>query len=208
MAAQEPQIVTIESDSDEPTIPNGYGSQQPIVPPSPKDFKFPPNPFNVLNSMTVIPRNKDYNLQSPEPSNPSPISTPPMNLITIEGWETPHTAIDDTTFFFKDEPRKVYWDIFSSDTFDSNEPRPISFLSGLTSTPPPPRWWKMKLSMGMSFVQNGECRNTTERHVASPYHYKRHPNAQNKLKTLLLLKFYIYFLTMAHRNGYESNTYP
>ena len=33
VASLEPQIVKVESDSKEPTVPSGYGKQQPIIPP-------------------------------------------------------------------------------------------------------------------------------------------------------------------------------
>ena len=54
VASPEPQIVTIDSDSNEPTFSNGFGHQHPIVPPSLNDLNFPPNPFNVLTTMAVI----------------------------------------------------------------------------------------------------------------------------------------------------------
>ena len=136
VASPEPRIVTLDSDSNDPTIPYGFGSQQPIVPPSFNDLNLPPNPFNVLATMAVV-RVDDANIpHSPEPSIPSPISTPPMNVSTIEGWDTTHTTTDNATFYTDDEPRRVYWDISSSDTFDSNEPRNVSVASSPSSTPP------------------------------------------------------------------------
>ena len=122
VASPEPRIVTLDSDSNDPTIPNGFGSQQPIVPPSLNNLNLPPNPFNVLATMAVVRVDDAYSPQSPEPSIPSPISTPPMNVSTIEVWDTTHTTTDDNTLYTDDEPRRVYWDISSSDTFDSNEP--------------------------------------------------------------------------------------
>ena len=77
VASLEPQIVTIESDSNEPTFPYGFGSQHPIVPPSLNDLNLPPNPVNVLATMAVIRADQEYSPQSPEPSIPSPNSTPP-----------------------------------------------------------------------------------------------------------------------------------
>ena len=77
LASLEPRLVTINSDSNEPTIPYGFGSQHPIVAPSLNDLNWPPNPFNVLATMAVIRTNEEYSPQSPEPSIPSPISTPP-----------------------------------------------------------------------------------------------------------------------------------
>ena len=89
VTSPEPQIVTIDSDSNEPTFPYGIGNQNPIVPLSLNELNLPPNPSNVLATMAVIRRDKDDSPQSPEPSDPSPISTHPMNVSTIEGWETP-----------------------------------------------------------------------------------------------------------------------
>ena len=169
VASPEPRIVTLDSDSNDPTMPYGFGDQQPIVPPSLNDLNLPPNPFNVLATMAVIRVDDEYSPQSPEPTIPSPISTPPMNVSTIEGWDTTHTATDNDTIYTDDEPRRVYWDISSSDTFDSNEPRNVSAASS-----PPPRQ-KRKLSMGMSFPQKGECRSTPARHAANPYCKENHP---------------------------------
>ena len=89
-------------------IPYGFGNQHPIVPPSLNDRNLPPNPFNVLSTMAGIPLDEEYSPQSTEPSGPSPISTPQMNLRTIEGWETPHATTDENTIHSKDESRRVY----------------------------------------------------------------------------------------------------
>ena len=111
VASPEPRIVTLDCDSNDPTIPYGLGNQQPIVPPSLNDLNLPPHPFHVFASMAVIQQDQEDSPQPPEPSDPSPISTPPMNLRTIEGWETPHTTTDDNTFYLSEnEPRRVYWD--------------------------------------------------------------------------------------------------
>ena len=67
VASPEPQIVTIDSDSNEATIPYEFGSQHPIVPPSINDLNMPPNPFNVLATMAVIRADEKYSRQSPEP---------------------------------------------------------------------------------------------------------------------------------------------
>ena len=155
VASPEPRIVTLDSVSNDPTIPYGFGSQRPIVPPSLSDLNLPPNPSNVLATMAVVQVDDAYSPHSPEPSIPSPISTPPMNVSTIEGWDTTHTTTDDATFYTDDELRRVYRDIPSSDTFDTNEPRNVSVASSPSSTPPPPRRQKRELSIGMSFLKNG-----------------------------------------------------
>ena len=132
-----PHIVTIDCESNEPTMPNGFGRQLPIIPPSLNDLNLPPNPFNVLAAMAVANPTKEgydenYSPQTPELSEPSLITTPPMNVSTIDGWETPHTTTDDNTFYFVDEPRRI-------------------FLPSTPSPTPPPRKLKRKLSLGMSF---------------------------------------------------------
>ena len=56
VASPEPQIVTIESDSNEPTFPYAFGAQYPIVPPSLNDLNLPANPFNVWRLLSRINR--------------------------------------------------------------------------------------------------------------------------------------------------------
>ena len=175
VASPEPRIVTLDSDSNDPTMPYGFGNQQPIVPPSLNDLNLPPNPFNVLATMAIIRVDDEYGPQSPEPTIPSPISTPPMNVSTIEGWDTTHTTTDNDTFYTDDEPRRVYWDIPLSDTFDSNEPKNVSVASSPSSTPPHPPRQKRRLSMGMSFSQKWECRSTPARHAPNLYRKESHP---------------------------------
>ena len=177
VASPEPRIVTLDSDSNGPTMPYGFGNQQPIVPPNLIDLNLPPNPFNVLATMAVNRGNDEYSPQSPEPSIPSPISTPPMKVSTIEGWDTTHTTTDDVTFYTDDGPRRVYWHISSSDTIDSNEPRNVSVASSPSSTPPPPRRQKRKLSIGMSFPQKGGVSQHTCEACDQPLPKEKPPNA-------------------------------
>ena len=178
VASAEPHIVTIESDSNEPTFPYAFGAQYPIVPPSLNDFILPPNLFNVLASMAVIQQDQKDSPQSPEPSDPSPISTPPMNLSTIEGWETPHTTTDGNTFYSSEnEPRRVYWDFSPNETFESNEPRRVYLARIPSSTPPPPPRQKRRLSMGMSFPQKGGALQHTCEACGQPLPKEKPPNA-------------------------------
>ena len=85
IASPEPQIVMIDDDSNEPTMPYGSGRQLPIIPLSLNDLNLPPNPFNNLTTMAVANNTEEandnnYSPQSPEPSELSPISTRPMNV--------------------------------------------------------------------------------------------------------------------------------
>ena len=93
IASPEPQIVTIDDDPNEPTMPYVSGRQFPIVPQSLNDLNLPPNPFNILATMAIANNTEDandnnYSPEPPEPSEPSPISTPPLNVSAINNWET------------------------------------------------------------------------------------------------------------------------
>ena len=108
IATPERQIVTIDSDSKKPTIPYGFGRLLLTIPPSLNDLNLPHNPCNILATNPSAENHEEYySPQSPEPSEPLPISQPPMNLSTIEGWETPHTTTDDNTFYSDDESRRI-----------------------------------------------------------------------------------------------------
>ena len=168
--------MTLDSDSNDPTITYGFGSKQPIVPPSLNDLNLPPNPFNVMATMAVVRVDDAYSPHSPEPSIPSSISTPPIYVSTIKGWDTTYTTTDDNTFYSSEnEPRRVYWDISSSDTFDSNEPRNVSVASSPSSTPPPPRRQKRKLSRGMFFPRKGVVSQHTCEACGQPLPPKKTP---------------------------------
>ena len=86
IASSEPNIITLNDDSNEPTTPYGFGRQLPIIPLSLNDLNLPPNPFNILATMAVVNQEHDanYSLWTSEPSEPSPISTPPMNVSTFD----------------------------------------------------------------------------------------------------------------------------
>ena len=141
-ASPEPQIIKIDYDSNEPTMPYWFGRQLPNIPTRLNNVNLPPNPFTIPATMAVAHATAEghvekHSLQSLKSSEPSPISTPPMNLSTIDGWETPHTTTDDNIFFSDDEPRRIYF-LPSS---------PFSQLS--------PRKLKGKRSLGMSFSKKG-----------------------------------------------------
>ena len=177
----EPQIVTKEPVYKELTITYGFGNQHPIVPHSLIGLHLPPNPFYALATMTVIQPDDEFSPQSPEPSNASPISTPPMTMSTIEGWETPQPTTDEKNYF-EDVLRRVYWHISSSETFYCIEPRQLSKTSTPSSIAPLPQREKRKLSRGCLFLKERECRSTPARHAASSYQWGRHTNVHKKHK--------------------------
>ena len=61
IASPEPQIVTIDDDSNEPTMPYGFGRQLPNIPPSLNDLNLPSNPFNILATMAVANNTEEAN---------------------------------------------------------------------------------------------------------------------------------------------------
>ena len=105
IASPQPHFVTIDDDSNQITIPYGFGQQHPIVPPSLNDLSLPPNPFNVLATMQVVvdrtddDNNAEYSPESPDLSLPSSISLPPMSVSAFHSLETTHTTTDDNTFY-------------------------------------------------------------------------------------------------------------
>ena len=140
IASPEPETVTPNDDSNESTMPYGFGRPLPIVLTSLNDINLSPNPFNIVATMAVINQEHDdiYSPQSPQPSEASSISTPLMNVSKLDSWETSHKMTDDNTFYSSDEPRR------------------ISFLPSSPPSPPsPPRKMKRKLEMGMSFPKGG-----------------------------------------------------
>ena len=124
-------------------MPYGFGRQLPIVPPSLNDLNLLPNPFNILATMAIANNTQEangnnYSPESPDPSVPFSISTPPMNISAFNSWETSYTTTDDNTFHSSDEPRRIY------------------FLPPSPSPPPStPRRQKRKLSLEMSFPKEG-----------------------------------------------------
>ena len=103
IASPEPQIVTIDDDSNEPTMPYGFRGQFPIIPPSLNDLNLPPYLFNILATMAIAENTEDandnnYSPESPEPSELSPILTTPMNVSAFKSWETSYTTTNDDTF--------------------------------------------------------------------------------------------------------------
>ena len=114
IASPEPQIVTVDDNSNEPTMPYGFGRQLPIIPPSLNDLNLLPNPFNILVTMAIANNTEDtnknnYRPESPEPSELSPISTPPMSVSAFNSWETSYTTTNDDTFYSSNEPRRIYF---------------------------------------------------------------------------------------------------
>ena len=143
IASPQPYIFTINDYSNEPTIPYGFGRQLPTVPPSLNDLNLPPNLFNISATMAIVNNNEgtnddNYSPQSSEPSEPSPISTPPMNVSDFSSWETSYTTTDNDTFYSSDELRQLFF-----------------FLPSPATPPSPPRKLKRRLSLGMSFPKEG-----------------------------------------------------
>ena len=159
-----PDIATLDDESYDTTFPCDFGAKQPIVPPSLNE------PLNKLATMAVVPanptqRHDHFSPESPEPWEPSPISTPLLNLSSVEGWETAHTTTDDNFFYSEDEPRRVRRkSALHGTSHPEGKPRRIYLLASLYA-PSSPRKRKRKLEMGLSFPKRGRVsQNVSEAH--------------------------------------------
>ena len=86
----EPDIVIIEEESNDPTIPYVFGAQQTFAASSLNNLNIAPKSLNISATFAVVEanstqNNKNFSPQSMQPSEPSPISTPLSNLSTIDG---------------------------------------------------------------------------------------------------------------------------
>ena len=168
IASPQPHIFTINDDSNEPTLPYGFGRQLPIVPPNLNDLNLPPNPFNILATMAVVLQTQNthddnYSPHSPEPSELSSISTPPMNVSAYNSWETTHSTTDDNTFYSEDEPRRVYWTSPWAKRLNpkKNPGGSMSYHRFPHRRHRLQEHRKGKKGLGMSFPRKGECRSTS-----------------------------------------------
>ena len=122
VASPEPQIFTINSAWNEPTVPYCYGRRDPMIPPNINNLSVPPNSFNIKAAMEVVQPtahqcDERERKQSPVPSELSSLSTPPRDVSTVEKRET---SSNESVFYSQDGPRWII--LFSS-----------------PSPPPPPR---------------------------------------------------------------------
>ena len=159
VVSSKPDIVTLDDNSNEPTMSHGFGRQLPKIPPRLKDLNMPLNPFNILETRAVVIYTEDGNDENYSPSHQShlthPFSLPPMNVSTFNSWETLHTTTDDSTFYSEDEPRRVYWTSPLDENFHSEGKPKRNCLSSSPSPPSPPRKLQSKLEIGMSFPRRG-----------------------------------------------------
>ena len=166
VASPEPKIDTIDSDSKEPTFPYRFGNQHPFLPPSLIDLNLAPNPFKVV---ATIRQDKEYSPESPEPSDPSPISTPQWNWAPFKAGR--HRIQPQMTIrFFLRMSIDGYFGILLLT-------KPLTPMSPDKNLPPrirPPHCsfhqikresWKW----GCLFLKKGVCRSTHARYAASPY---------------------------------------
>ena len=193
----EPDIVTLDDNSNDPKNPYGFGIQQLIVPRSLIYLNLPPNPFNTLATMEVVTPNPtqhdgNYSPQSPPPSEPSPISTPPLNLSTIDGWETPHTTTDDNTLFSEDKQRRVHWNSPMNETYHSEVESRRIYLLPSRCPPSPPCQMNWKSEMRMSFPKKGVLQHVCEGCEQMISRQKSLQERLLKTEFLQTLKLYIY----------------
>ena len=171
VASPEPRIVKIDSDSNEPTISYGFGSQHPIVPPSLIDLNLPLNSFNVLAIiiMTVIRADEEYS-----PNHRSHLSSLPSLRpqwlwapLKARRQRTQERMMPD--FSPRMSPASLFGYFFQRNFLCID----VSIGSSPSSKPPPPRRQKKKLNIGISFPKKWECHSTPASHAArGPYQQK------------------------------------
>ena len=90
-----------------------FWTAAPNCSPKPERLDLPPNLFNILATGAIANNTGDanddnYSPQSPEPSKPTTISTPPMNVSDFNSWKTSYTTTDNATFYSSDTNRDGY----------------------------------------------------------------------------------------------------
>ena len=94
VASREPQMVTIESVSKQPTIPYGYERQQTVIPPSFNDLNLPMNPFIIITivspAATTEAQQYSTHLMTARRFRKKidflDILIPPMEITTVDDW--------------------------------------------------------------------------------------------------------------------------
>ena len=155
IASHGPQMITIDSDSNEPTMPYRFGRKLPIIPPSLNDLNLPPDPFNILATMAVadlIAERYDERF--------SPQTTGAVGTVTgIDAPDEPqhNWGMGETTY---DNGWSYIWYILL--WWWSPEKLYPTFQSFPTPSP-----WKLKreLSLGMSFPK----REGASQHICEAY---------------------------------------
>ena len=132
VASQELQIVRIESNSNEPRTPYGFGRQRPNIPLSLNYLYIPTNPFNVMR-----------------PISPAQSHSPAVDDIPIH--EEPFDICDISTLSAMVNSVNAWATSSDLGTLCSDEPQRTARASSPSSKPPPPRKQKRKLSLGMTF---------------------------------------------------------
>ena len=130
VASPEPHLVKIESDLNELKMPYSYGTQQPINSPSLNCLILSMNFFNVKTPTSPAPRRETqlYPTQAddsrihPEIFDFPDFSTPPVGDSPVDAWQTSSVV----------------------GTFETDQPHKLKIAWSPSSTPPPPRRWKME----------------------------------------------------------------
>ena len=182
VASPEPRIVTIDSDSNEFTLPYGLSSQHPIVPPSLNDLNFLPNPLNVLATMAVLQADDEYSPNQRTHPSHLQFRRPQWMWVPLKA-ERQRTQQQTTPHFLlttsPDESIRIFFQVthltpMSQETYLSLRAlHPHRRLHGDK---------KESWAWGCLFPKKGECRSTPARHAANSYQPKRHPDAQENFK--------------------------
>ena len=187
VASPEPQIVTIESNSNEPTIPYGHGWQVPIIPLSLIDFNLPLNPFNVMTCISLAPITEaqlhhveiDLSPIQEDVIDVTDISTPSMLVSSIR-----ETSSDQTP---------GHSILTSPDESHSLRPhRPHRRLHDNKRK----NWaWECR------FLREGECGSTTAKPTVNPYQHAQKKSEYVYFNSNSKLQLSYLFITCVHILG-------
>ena len=153
-------IVTIESDTNEPTIPQFLARQSPIILPNLNSLNLPPNPFNVLATMAVMkPATSRYVERA------RPIHYHHFNLDAADAFEY-STRLGH---IFRRRTVLLCWTQATLFCLKS-------YLHAVK-----PKKTEAKIEHWSVFSSKGRgCRSTPAMAAVNPYQQKRHPYSQIK----------------------------
>ena len=168
IASPDPQIVTIYSDSIEPTVPYGSGRQLPIIPPSLNDLNLPTNPFIILAIMALVNPTGDEHEENYSPRYRSYLTSRPFQ-------HHPWTWVPSIVGKIRISQRTAALSLRRTSQDEYTGPLPWmkpsvrkanpdeSICCPVHPHPLPLARWKGSWSWECPFQREGECRSTSAR---------------------------------------------
>ena len=189
VASPEPRTVTIDSDSNEPTIPYVFVQSSSHCATQPHLSQLTAHPFQCVGHYGRD--SSGWTIQPPITGAIHPVSNFDATNECGYQWRLGDNAQNNgrrhilywrraQTSLFGNFSKRHLWLQWAKKRIYCFEP----FLQTAASTQ---KKRKESWALGCLFPKRGECRSTTARHAANPQQPKRHPDAQEKLKRYILL---------------------